>query len=381
MAPDAFVTGGTGFIGRRLVRRLLDDGWTVRAFVLQSERARLPKHTGLKPIVGDITQPESLRGTMDDADAVFHIAALVDSWVRDPHEYVRVNVEGTAYVVDEALRATVPRVVFTSSMSGIGVTPGSVMREDSPPGRVFGEYEASKAEAERLVAKAVREKGLPGIILIPSIVIGPGDTRNTGRFLLSYVKGEFPGTFAESSVLPVVDVDDVVQAHIAAYERGRIGERYIISGENMTWGDLLRLSSDASGTPVPSRHIGERTIWLASRSGELLARVRRTPPRLPAWLADFLLAGASMDHTKSVEELGMSYRPIAASINDTVAWFRQEGLFEGGIPAAGTAAAVQLPVENPPAGAEASFEPHSTESVSEKALRDRRPKPPEGGSS
>jgi len=254
--------------------------------------------------------------------------------------------------------------------------------KQTPPkllaGQVFGEYEASKAEAERLVTRAVREKGLPGIILIPSIVIGPGDTRNTGRFLLSYVKGEFPGTFAESSVLPVVDVDDVVQAHIAAYHRGRVGERYIISGENLTWGDLLRLSSDASGTPVPSRHIGDRMIWLASRSGELLARVRRTPPRLPPWLADFLLTGASMDHTKSVEELGMSYRPISASINDTIAWFRTEGLFQGGTPAAGTAASVRLPIENPPVGVEPSFDMSSPEAVPEKELRDRRPKPPEG---
>lgn len=378
MAPSALVTGGTGFIGRRLVRILIEEGWHVRAFVLESERSRLPKHATLQAVVGDVTKPETLRGTMDGVDAVFHVAALVDSWVRDSHDYVRVNVEGTGHMIDEALRATVPRFVFTSSMSGIGVTPGTVMRENSPAGRVFGEYEQSKADAERVVTNAVREKGLPAITLIPSIVIGPGDTRNTGKFLLSYVRGEFPGTFAESSILPVVDVDDVARAHLAAYHRGRVGERYIVSGENVTWGDLLRMSSAASGTPVPSRHIGDRTIWLASRSGELLARVRRTPPRLPAWLADFLLTGASMDHTKSVDQLGMSYRPIAASIDDTIAWFRKEGLFEGPAPAAGAAHVIRLPVENPPAGAEAAFESRVLDAVPKNAPRDRRPKPPEG---
>src|SRR2546425_37262 len=212
VALRAFVTGGAGFIGRHLVRVLLDGGWRVKAFILESERSHLPKDANLEPVVGDITKPSTLRGELDDADAVFHLAALVDSWVRDPQDYIRVNVEGTGHVVDESLRAAVPRFLFTSSMSGIGVTPGIVMREDSPPGKSFGPYEGSKADAERLVAKAVRERGLPAITLIPSIVIGPGDTRNTGKFLLSYVNGDFPGTFAESSVLPVVDADDVARA-------------------------------------------------------------------------------------------------------------------------------------------------------------------------
>src|SRR2546425_5226668 len=223
---------------------------------------------------------------MDEADSVFHLAALVDSWVRDPRDYVRVNVEGTGHMIDEALRAAVPRFLFTSSMSGIGVTPGVVMREDSPAGKSFGPYERSKADAERLVSRAVRERGLPAITLIPSIVIGPGDTRNTGKFLLSYVKGEFPGTFAEDSVLPVVDADDVARAHALAYQRGRVGERYIISGENVPWGELLRMASIASGTPMPSRHIGGRGIPVAAPPGGILSpgtpRPPPPPPRVPA---------------------------------------------------------------------------------------------------
>src|SRR3989442_1421944 len=222
---------------------------------------------------------------MDEADSVFHLAALVDSWVRDPRDYVRVNVEGTGHMIDEALRAAVPRFLFTSSMSGIGVTPGVVMREDSPAGKPFGPYERSKADAERLVSRAVRERGLPAITLIPSIVIGPGDTRNTGKFLLSYVKGEFPGTFAEDSVLPVVDADDVARAHALAYQRGRVGERYIISGENVPWGELLRMASIASGTPMPSRHIvGSGQPVLPPGGGNLSPcppAPPPPPPRLP----------------------------------------------------------------------------------------------------
>lgn len=360
------------------MRQLLDDGWHVKALVLETERSRLPKHANLDAVVGDITNPSTLQGHMDDTDAVFHLAALVDSWVRDPRDYARVNVEGTGHMIDEALRAAVPRFLFTSSMSGIGVTPGLVMREDGPAGRSFGPYEQSKADAERLVAQAVRERGLPAITLIPSIVIGPGDTRNTGKFLLSYVRGEFPGTFAEDSVLPVVDAEDVARAHLVAYRRGRVGERYIISGENVLWGELLRMASVASGTPMPSRHIGGRAVRFAARTGELFSRVTRSPPRLPSWLADFLLTGASMDNRKSVRELGMTYRPIRESIGDSIEWFREEGLFEGPETAAARELEIPAPVENAPVESAMTIEPGTAETAASGAPQLRRPKPPEG---
>jgi dihydroflavonol-4-reductase len=372
------VTGGTGFIGRRVVRMLLDEGWAVRALVPESERPKLPTHANVEPIVGDVTRPETLRGTMDDVDGVFHLAALVESWVRRPNEFFRVNVSGTDHMIDEALRTGVPRFVFTSSISGIGVTPGQPVREDSSPGRVFGPYEESKAEAERHVAKAWLERGLPAITLIPGIVLGPGDTRNTGRFLLLFVKGEFPGTFAEDSFLPVVDVGDVARAHLVAYERGRVGERYIISGENRKWGDLMRVASVLSGTPVPSRHIGGRALWLASRTGEAWARVTRLPPRLPAWLADFLLTGAVMDNTKSIRELGMTYRPIEESIRQTIDWFQEEGLVPGRAPSLAPPP-IGLPVENSLAGTNLEAAPIDLDATQEARSRDRRPRPPEGG--
>ena len=374
----AFVTGGTGFVGRRVVRMLLDDGWKVRALVLASERERLPSHTNLEPVIGDVTRSESLRGTMDDADGVFHLAAVVESWIRDPDRFVHVNVEGTDHMIDEALRAAVSRFVFTSSLSGIGVTPGVLLHEESPVGRIFGAYEASKAEAERHVANAFRERGLPAITLIPSVILGPGDQRNTGKFLLSFVNGDFPGTFAEDSMLPLVDVDDVARAHLLAYEKGRVGERYIVSGENRRWGDLIRVASAVSGTPVPSRHIGGRALWIASRTGEVWARVTHTPPRLPAWLADFLLTGAMMDNTKSIRELGMSYRPIDESIRNSIAWFREEGLFSGPEISARPTPATPLSIENPPSRIETEFEATVSDRNETGRMKDRRPRRPEG---
>jgi dihydroflavonol-4-reductase len=372
MTMKALVTGGTGFIGRRLVDHLLHDGWHVRALVFESELQRSPNRPGLDLTIGDVTKPETLRGTMDDVDAVFHAAALVEAWTRHPKDYVRVNVDGTGHMIDEALRAAVPRFLFTSSMSGIGVTPGQVMREDSPPGKVFGAYEESKAAAENLVSTAVRERGLPGITLIPSIVLGPGDVRNTGRFLLSFVRGVFPGTFAEDSLLPVVDVEDVARAHVLAYAKGRIGERYIISSENILWGQLLRLASEVSGTPIPSRHIGGRALRFASRVGEIRARLTSAAPRMPAWLADFMLTGATMDNTKSIAELGMEYTPIRNSIRDAIEWFRSEGLFQPVSPIPPRAVTLSEPTDNRPEVLEAA---RGLSPALEKP-KERRPKAP-----
>ena len=366
MARKGFVTGGTGFIGRRVVRVLLDAGWDVRALVLPQEGVGvLP--SGVEAVRGDVTVPESLRGAMDGADATFHLAARVSPWERDPREYGRVNVEGTRNVVAEALRARVPRFVFTSSMSGIGVQVGRVTREDSPPGRVFGPYEASKAEAERVVERATAVDGLPAVTLIPGIVVGPGGLRNTGATLLSFVRGELPARFAEDSVLPLVAVDDVARAHLLAFERGTVGQRYIISGENVTWGELLRVASRASGTPVPSRHVGALAVRLASRMSGLRARVTRAPPQFPAWLADFMLAGAPMDNAKSIRELGMEYTPVARAIEAAIEWFREEGLFVGPRPAG---------VPEVPPAAEIPGEPPG--GVPPPAPGERRPRPPRG---
>src|SRR2546428_13030047 len=121
----------------------------------------------------------------------------------------------------------------------------------------------------------------------------------------------------------------------------------------------MRIASAASGTPMPSRHIGARAIWLASRSGEVFSRVTRSAPRLPAWLADFLLTGATMNHGKSVRELGMTYRPIAESIQEAIDWFRAEGLVGGPQRAPYEVPGFRLPVENPPLGGLGGSEPRT----------------------
>ena len=372
MPRRALVTGATGFVGRPLVRILCDRGWSVRALVPPPERASAVVDPRAEVVEGDITSPASLRGCMDGVDGVFHLAGLVASWVPDPAAFVRVNVGGTEHVIDEALRARVPRFVFTSSISGIGVRPGETVREDSPPGRVFGVYEASKAEAERRVTSAVRERGLPGIILIPSIILGPGDVRNAGQLLLAFCRGEFPGTFAEKTILPVVGVEDVARAHLLAYERGRIGERYIVSSEDRPWGELMGIASQYSGTPMPSRRIGPTTLWLASRLGQAKSRITHRAPALPPWVADFMLTGARMDASKSVQELGMTYTPIKESIHSAIDWFHSARYLPAEPKASGTLN--RLPIENPLEGPRPGL--RADEPRREGSRKRRGPSPP-----
>ena len=372
MAPLALVTGSTGFVGRALVRILLNAGWTVRALVLPRDPVSLP--ASVERTSGDVCNPDSLRGTAKDVDALFHLAAHVSSWERDPAIYASVNVGGTRNIVNEAVRSNVPRFLFTSSISAIGVTPGQMVRENSPPGRVFGAYERSKADAQRVVDQSVREQGLQAVSLIPGIVIGPGDAVNTGKILLAFVRGEFPATFAEESFLPVVSVEDVARAHLLAYERGRVGEKYIISGQNVKWGELLRIASAASGTPVPSRHVGALAVRLAARASEIRARATRSAPRFPAWLASFMLTGAAMDNARSIGELGMEYTPISRAIGETVKWFGEEGLFSpSGVPPRTEAVSFEALRES---GGDVLEDHDSTDSPDAQPVDGRRPKPP-----
>lgn len=371
MSSRAFVTGAPGFIGQRLVKLLLEEGWDVRALVGPQETRSLPP--AVEAVRGDITDRESLRGTMEDIDATFHLAALLDPQVRDPRKIVQVTVQGTDHVIEEALRASVWRFVFTGSLAGMGVRRGKVVREDSPPGRAFGPQGEAEAVTEQHVATAVRERGLPAVTVIPSLVVGPGEIQNLGKFLLSYVRGEYPGTFAETSPLPLVGIDDVARAHLLAYERGRVGERYLISARNTTWGEFMRFASNASGTPRPSRHIGARALWLASRTSEMISFVTRAPPRLPTWLVDYTLMGAKVDNRKSLRELGMTYRPVSESIHAAIDWFREEGLLE---PARPPHRALRIPVENPPIDMPKEQRADRAATRGNEPPSARRPKPP-----
>ena len=237
----AFITGATGFVGSAVARKLVAAGLGVRALVRpHSPRTNLD---GLQIdiVEGDMRDKDAVFAAAKDARYVFHVAADYRLWAPDPEEIVQTNVEGTR-VVMEAARAVQPeRIVYTSSVATLKLRQDGLPADETTPlaeAKAVGAYKRSKVAAERLVERMIGD-GLPAVIVNPSTPIGPRDLRPTptGRMIVEAASGRMPA-FVDTG-LNLVHVDDVAAGHLAALRHGRIGERYILGGENMTLAELL----------------------------------------------------------------------------------------------------------------------------------------------
>ena len=238
----AFITGASGFVGSAVVRALIRSGYAVRALVRGSSPRVNLDGVDLEIIEGDMLDAETVTAAVKGARYVFHIAADYRLWASDADEITRANVDGTRAVMAAAQASGVERIVYTSSVATLKLrgrgTPAdetSSLSEDE----AIGTYKRSKIVAERLVEDMVRIQGLPAVIVNPSTPIGPRDVRPTptGRLIIEAASGRMPA-FVDTG-LNVVHVDDVAEGHVAALQRGRIGERYILGGENVTLAELL----------------------------------------------------------------------------------------------------------------------------------------------
>ena len=236
--PTALVTGASGFVGANLVRALLGRGWQVRALVRGT--ARSLDGLSVEYVRGDVFF-DGLADAMHGCDAVFHLAATYSLWRRDRDELFRVNVDGTRAVLAAARRAGVPRVVHTSSVAAIGARSDGVPATESyqsAPQELIGAYKRSKFYAEAAARRAVDE-GQDVVIVNPSTPVGPWDAKPTptGEIILRFLSGRMPA-YVDTG-LNLIDVRDVAEGHILAYERGRRGERYILGNANLSLRELL----------------------------------------------------------------------------------------------------------------------------------------------
>src|SRR5882757_6232812 len=236
------ITGASGFVGSAVARCLIESGFSVRALVRsKSPRAHLAG-LDLDFSEGELRDRKSLERALAGMRYVFHVAADYRLWARDPGEIFASNVEGTRNVMEEAMRAGVERVVYTSSVATLGLRGDGTAADESVPlseEQGIGAYKRSKIAAERLVQAMVAERGLAAVIVNPSTPIGPRDVRPTptGRIIVEAANGRMPA-FVESG-LNLVHVDDVAAGHLAAMEQGRIGERYILGGQNVPFSQML----------------------------------------------------------------------------------------------------------------------------------------------
>lgn len=325
MSKVAFLTGGTGFVGANLARALVKDGWHVRALArLESDRRNLDG-LDLEIVDGDLFTPD-LATLMTGADAVFHVAALYSLWRRDRDALFRSNVLGTHSVLEAAREARVKRVVYTSSVSAIGVKSGGVADENyqSPPEHLIGAYKQSKYLAEQEALAAARA-GQDVVVVNPTTPIGPWDRKPTptGDILVRFLTGNMPALVETG--LNFVDVADVARGHLLAYERGRSGERYILGGENLTLRALLRRVGEAVGRRAPTLAV---PLWLpltlAWLEETIFARAGYDP-KIP--IDAVLMSKESMfyDASKAKDQLGFDPGPLDAAIREAIRWFAEHG--------------------------------------------------------
>jgi len=328
MASRVMLTGGTGFLGSAIARALVAQGHAVRALLRHGTPRHVLAGVPVEACPGDLTDAGSVAAAIEACDAVIHCAADYRIWVPDPDRMFAVNVAGTEAVMRAALAAGCRRVVHVSSVATLKPrADGSAADEGdaAAPAEAIGPYKRSKTEAERLVERLVAETGLPAVIVNPSTPIGPRDRRPTptGRVILEAAQGKMPA-YVDTG-LNLVHVDDVAASCVAALQRGAIGERHILGGQDVPLGELLGHIAGLYGRRPPVR-LPIAPLWPLAVGAEAVARLTGREPMLTK---DALrMAGQRMYFTAAKAErvLGHHARPWHAAVGDAIAWFKAEGM-------------------------------------------------------
>ena len=322
----ALVTGASGFVGSAVVRALQARGVKVRALVrTTSSRRNLDGFTG-EVAEGDVRDPNATARAAAGVRHVFHVAADYRLWARDPQEIIRNNLAGAQSVMQASLAAGVERVVHTSSVATLALD--RVPADETAPlaqADAIGAYKQSKVAAERLVERMVAEQGLPAVIVNPSTPIGPRDARPTptGRIIVEAAAGRMPA-FVDTG-LNLVHVDDVAEGHLLALEKGRIGERYILGGQDATLRELLGAIAELTGRRAPTLSLPRAPLYPLALVTEAVAQLTGKEPMLTR---DALLMARHhmfFSSAKAERELGYRARPYLDALKDALAWFRAGG--------------------------------------------------------
>ena len=316
------VTGASGFLGSALANVLREAGYRVRVLLRDgSPRTNVSRLD--ETASGDLRDPASLGPALRDVRYLFHAAADYRLWARVPAELDQTNVVGTRNLMEEAIRAGVERIVYTSSVATI--LPGSDESRPLSPEEAIGTYKRSKVRAERLVEDMIANRGLPGVIVNPSTPIGPRDVKPTptGRVIVEAASGRMPG-FVDTG-LNLAHVDDVAAGHLAALRHGRTGERYILGGENVLLSTMLADIANLVGRRPPRLRIPRLAVWPLAIGAEALAGVTGREPFVTRDALRMARYRMFFDDSKARRELGYVSRPYREGLADAIAWFRQAG--------------------------------------------------------
>ncbi len=332
----AFVTGSTGLLGSNLVQQLRAAGWEVRALARSPQKAaQIIRDPGVEIINGDMEDVAGFAPALAGCDVLFHTAAYFrESFAFGDHwpKLEQINVQGTIQLLTAAEAAGVKKAIYVSSGGVIGATPdGRPGDETTPPdaGALSNLYFKSKVVAEQAVAQFLKTHTLPVVLILPSAIFGPSDTAptNSGKLILEYLAGKLPAI--PQGGFSVVDVRDVAAMMITAVERGRSGERYIISDRYYSIGEILKILERVTGVPAPRLPLPYPMALAYGWFAELSARMNGSEPVATVSAIRLLNTRRDVVAEKARRELGMTLRPFDQTLRDAVQWFVANGYVTG----------------------------------------------------
>ena len=319
------VTGATGFVGSAVLRALVARGERVRALARPSSPRLNLQGVDCEVVEGDMTDQASMERALAGVRQLYHVAADYRLWARDPGELRRANLTGARAVMEAALAARVERIVYTSSVATLRAADASTIVDETAPlaeAEAVGAYKQSKVAAERLVEAMVAERGLPAVIVSPSTPIGPRDIKPTptGRMVLEAAQGKIPA-FIDTG-LNLVHVDDVAAGHLAAMARGKIGERYVLGGQDASLREFLAAIAKQCGRKSPTLALPRLPLYPLAYVTEGIAQLTGKEPMLTRDALKMASHHMFFSSAKAERELGYEARPYAEAIADALAWFR-----------------------------------------------------------
>jgi dihydroflavonol-4-reductase len=323
------VTGASGHIGAHVVRHLLAQGRAVRALVRPTSNLKGLQGLDVELVRGDVLDPASLLPALQGCSVLYHLAAVVAEWSHDPALIYRTAIEGTANILQAVAHTSgIERIIYTSSVAAVGLShsPQELRNESHYNSQDPTHYAVAKTRAERVAKEQSQKHQLPLVIVNPAVVLGPYDYRPTPatQIIVRYLKYRLP-IYLDAGA-NIVHADDVARGHLLAEQHGKIGERYILSGDNLTLRELFSMLGQVVGRRPPSIELGRRTLSAVGWGAELLARLQGKPPLITRARARSLVGRYSFfDASKAQRELGYTARPARETLADAVQWVRAQG--------------------------------------------------------
>jgi dihydroflavonol-4-reductase len=322
------VTGATGFLGNHVVRRLVAAGDSIRVLVRRTSNLQALDGLAVERFEGDLNDPASLKRAMTGVRRVFHVAADYRLWARNPDEIYETNVQGTRRLLEIAAQAGVERFIYTSTVATIAVPHhGAKLPNEDTRARLdqmIGHYKRSKFLAELEAMKAAAS-GLAVVIVNPTAPVGPADWKPTptGRIILDFLNGKMPA-YVDTG-LNLAPVEDVAAGHLLASDKGRIGERYILGGRNMTLKQILEALAPISGRPAPRVRLPHAIALAAGYANEFFSRFGGREPSIPVEGVKMSRHKMFVESDKAERELGYQPGSVDAALARAVCWYTDHG--------------------------------------------------------